>query len=176
MAKPCKCKLSVQCRSHNSYIEAFCDVLLSPISFIKGGDFRWILYNLSSTLYHGLVVHHRVSSWQYFLGFCLKSLSADSWYSNGYKLRSSSRRHLSVFIRSGIHTVFALNEQETVCILCQFYLQVHQWSIVDKQPRIRKLTVPDVSCWTWDQGQHSPISYLDLLLSIGRDGQLHTSI
>ena len=34
------------------------------------------------------------------------------------------------------------------------YLQVHRWCIVHKQPRIRTLSGPDVSCWTWDQGHH----------------------
>ena len=36
----------------------------------------------------------------------------------------------------------------------QSHLQVHRWCIVHKQPRIRKLSGPDVSCWTWDQGHH----------------------
>ena len=31
---------------------------------------------------------------------------------------------------------------------------VHRWCIVNKQPRIRKLSGPDVSCWTWDHGHH----------------------
>ena len=50
--------------------------------------------------------------------------------------------------------VFALNGKETVSILVQFHLQVHRWCIVHKQPRIRKLSGPDVTCWTWDQGNH----------------------
>ena len=36
----------------------------------------------------------------------------------------------------------------------QSHLQVHRWCIVHKQPRIRKLSGPDVFCWTWDQGHH----------------------
>ena len=49
-------------------------------------------------------------SLQYFRSFCRKkSLPADSRHSNGYELCPSSRRHLSVFIRSGFQTVFALN-------------------------------------------------------------------
>ena len=46
-------------------------------------------------------------------------------------------------------------------------------------PEFEKLSGSDVSCWTWDQGHHSEhhfCFYLDLLLSIVRDGQLHTSI
>ena len=95
-----------------------------------------------------------VSSWQYFRGFCRKSLPADSRHSNGYELCPASRRHLSVFIRSGFHTVFALNGKETFSISVQSHLQVHRWCIVHKQPRIRKLSGPDVSCWTWDQGHN----------------------
>ena len=97
----------------------------------------------------------------------------------GTNCAPSSRRHLSVFIRSGFHTIFALNGKETVSISVQSHLQVHRWCIVHKQPRIRKLSGTDVSIWTWDQRhQESTISasYLDLLLSIGRDGQPHTSI
>ena len=44
-----------------------------------------------------------------FVVICRKSLPADSRHSYGYELCPSSRRHLSVFIRSGCHTVFALN-------------------------------------------------------------------
>ena len=55
-----------------------------------------------------------------------------------------------------IHTkrisVFALNGKETVSISVQSHLQLYAWCIVHKQPRIRKLSGPDVSCWTWDQG------------------------
>ena len=61
-----------------------------------------------------------------FVAFAGKSLPADSRHSNGYKLCPSSRRHLSVFIRSGFHTVFALNGKETVSIFVQPHLQVHR--------------------------------------------------
>ena len=101
--------------------------------------------------------HHQdawVSSWQYFPGFCRKTLPADSRHSNGYELSPASRRLLSVFIRSGFHTVFALNGEETFSISIQSRLQVHRWCIVHKQPIIRKLTGPDVSCWIWDQGHN----------------------
>ena len=46
-----------------------------------------------------------------------------------------------------IHTVIALNGKETVSISVQYQLQVHLWFIVDKQPRVRKLSGPEVSCW-----------------------------
>ena len=44
----------------------------------------------------------------------------------GTKCVSYTGRHLSVFIRSGIHTVFALNGKETVSISVQSHLQVHR--------------------------------------------------
>ena len=56
---------------------------------------------------------------------CAGSLPADSRYFNGYELCPASRRHLSVFIRSGFHTVFALNGKETFSISVQSHLQVH---------------------------------------------------
>ena len=43
-----------------------------------------------------------------------------------YELRPSSRRHLSIFIRGGIHTLFAHNGKETVSIAVQSHLQVHR--------------------------------------------------
>ena len=89
-----------------------------------------------------------------FVVFAGKVFPADSRHSNGYELCPSSRRHLSVFIRSGFHTIFALYGKETFSISVQSHLQVHRWCIVHKQPRIRKLSGPDVSCWTWDQGHH----------------------
>ena len=75
-------------------------------------------------------------------------------HSNEYELCPSSGRHLSVFVRSGFHSVFALNGKETVSISVRSHLQVHRWCIVNEQPRIQKLSRPDVSCWTWDQGHH----------------------
>ena len=44
--------------------------------------------------------------------------------------------------------VFALNGKETFSISVQSHLQVHRWWIVHKQPRIQKLSRPDVSCWS----------------------------
>ena len=122
-----------------------------------------------------------VSSWQYFRGFCRKSLPADSRHSNEYILCPSYRRHLSVFIRSGIHTVFVLNRKETVSISVHSHLQVHRWRVVHKQPRIRKikylghmypaeLEIKDTT------ESITSASYIYLLLSIGSNGQLHTSI
>ena len=61
-----------------------------------------------------------------FVVFADKSLPADSRHSNGYELCPASRRHFSVFIRSGFHTVFALNGKETFSISVQSHLQVHR--------------------------------------------------
>ena len=126
--------------------------------------------------------HHQdawVSSWQYFRGFCRKSLPADSRHSNEYELCPASRRHLSVFMRSGFHTVFALNGKETFSISVQSHLQVHRWCIVHTQPRIRKLSgqiyAAELEIKDTTESTTSAF-YLDLLLSIGRDCQLHTSI
>ena len=86
------------------------------------------------------------SSWQYVRGVCRKLIPVDSLYSNEYKLCPSYYQHFSVFIRSGIHSVSALNGNKTISILVQSHLQVHRCCIVRKQPRIRKLFGPDVSC------------------------------
>ena len=61
---------------------------------------------------------------------------------------------MTLFIRSWFHTVFGLNGKETFSISVQSHLQVHRWCIVHKQLGIRKLSGPDVSCWTWDQRHH----------------------
>ena len=58
--------------------------------------------------------------------FFRKSHPADSRHSNGYELCPASRRHLSVFIQSGFHTVFALNSKEAFSISVQSHLQVHR--------------------------------------------------
>ena len=85
--------------------------------------------------------------------------------------------NFSVLIRSGLHTVFALNWKEKVSISVHLHTQIHRWRIVNQLPRFWELS--DVSRWTWDKNTTESItsaSYLDLLLSIGRDGQLRTSL
>ena len=109
-----------------------------------------------------------------------KGLPADNRHSNGYALCPSSRRLLSVFIRSGIHTVFALNGKETVS-WSRFNLTYEYIDAV--------LSINNPECENY-LGQMYPAelefknttesitsaSCLDLLLSIGRDDKLHTSI
>ena len=97
--------------------------------------------------------HAWVSGRQHFRGFCGKVFPADSRYSNGNKLCPSSSRHISLLIWSRIHTVFALNREETVGVSVQFHIQVHRWCFVHKQPRVWGLHGPDVSRWTRDQTQ-----------------------
>ena len=98
--------------------------------------------------------HHQdawVSGGQHFRGFCGKGFPADSRYSNGNNLCPSSSRHISVLIWSRIHTIFALNREETVGVLVQFHIQVHRWCFVHKQPRVWELPAPDVSRCTRDE-------------------------
>ena len=114
-------------------------------------------------------------------GFCRKSLPADSWHSNGYELCPSSRRHLSAFIRSGIHSVFNLLSTGKKQLASLFNLT---YSYIDD---VLSINNPEFENY---RGQLFPAEleikdttesttsapYLDLLLSIWRDGQLHTSI
>ena len=75
------------------------------------------------------------------------------------------------FIRRGIHTVSALIGKDTVSISIQSHLQVHRLCIVYKQPRIRKLSGPDVSAELEIKDTTESItsaSYLDLFCRLGR--------
>ena len=114
-----------------------------------------------------------------FRSFCRKSLPADSRHSNGYELCPSSSRHHSVFIRSGFHTVFALNEKNLGSIsligtsmniddVLSIYNPEFENFLGQMYPA--ELEIKDTTESTISA------SYLDLLPSIGRDGQLHTSI
>ena len=92
----------------------------------------------------------------------------------------SSSRHMSLLIWSRIYTVFAHNWEETVCASVQFHIQVHRYGVLS-------INNPEFDNY---MGQMYPVEfeikdtkesntsafYLDLLLWIGRDGQLHTSI
>ena len=100
-----------------------------------------------------------MSTWQYFGGFFFflleKSFSRQSVFQWVRIVPLFSPTYFCIHsIRSEFHTVFPLNGKETVSISVQSHLQVHRWCIVHKQPRIRKLSGPDISCWTWDQGHH----------------------
>ena len=86
--------------------------------------------------------------------------------------------HLSVFIRSEIHTVFDLNGKETVSISVQSHRYINDELSINNpefenyfgqmypaEHEIKDTTESIISA-----------SYLDLLLSIGRDVKLHISI
>ena len=72
--------------------------------------------------------HARVSfSWSSGNGF-----PTDSRHSSGHKSCPSPSRHFSVLIRSGSHTVFALNWKEKVSISVQLCIQIHRWRIINQ--------------------------------------------
>ena len=111
--------------------------------------------------------------------FAVKVFQQTVGIPNGYELCPSSRRHLSVFIRSGFNTIFALNGKEKFSISVQSHLQVHRNVLSVNNPEFEnylgqmypaELEIKDATEST------TFASYLDLILSIGRDGQLHTSL
>ena len=116
-------------------------------------------------------------SWQYCRGFCRKNPPADSGHSNGYELCPSSRLYLSVFIRSGLHTFFALNGKETASLVNLTYRYINDVLSINNsefehylcQMNPAELEIKDTTEST------TSASYLDIL-SIGRDGQLHNSL
>ena len=89
--------------------------LLSPnfnhITSIKSFDF--------STLY--TTIHH-----QKLRGLRGKCFPTDSRHSNEHELCTSPSRHISVLIRSGIHTIFALNWRENISISVQLHIQINR--------------------------------------------------
>ena len=95
------------------------------------------------------------------------------------KMRPSSSRHLSLLIRNGIHTGFALDGREAIGISVHFHVRIH-WScfVLNNtnfdnylgQMYLVKLEIKDTT------ESNSSSSYLGILLSIGRNGQLRTSI
>ena len=107
----------------------------------------------------------------------LSEKSSSRQHSNGYELCPSSSQHISVLIRRGIHTVFALNGNERVSILVQSQrniddvLSINNPEFKNYQGKMypAELEIKDTTEST------TSASYLDLLLSIGRDCQLHTS-
>ena len=123
--------------------------------------------------------HAKDSSRQNFRDLRGKGFPTDSRHSNGHKLCPSPSRHISVLIRSGIHTVFAINLKEKVSISVQLHIQIHRWRIVNQYPRFWELSGSDLSRWALDE-RHDVEQHLcfllGLLLLIRRDGQLRTSL
>ena len=110
-----------------------------------------------------------------FVVFCGKGFPADSRYSNWNKLCPSSSRHISLLIWSRIYTVFALNRKETVGVSVQFHIQVHRLNNPEFENYLGQVYPVEFVVKDTTESNTS-VSILDLLLSIGRDGQLHTSI
>ena len=94
-------------------------------------------------------------------------LPTNSWHSNGYKLGPSSSRHLSIIIGSGIHTISALGRKKS-----RFNFTYRDIG------NVGCINLPDFANYRSKDPIKSvtSASYLDLLLSIRRDGHLHTSI
>ena len=103
------------------------------------------------------------------------SQKADSRHSNGYELCPSSRRYISVFIRSGFHTVFALNGKSRFNLTHMYIDYVLSINNPDFENYLGKMYPADLEIKDTTESTTS-VSYLDLLLSIGWDGRLHTPI
>ena len=73
-----------------------------------------------------------VSSRQHFRDLRGKGFPTDSRHSDGHKLCPSPSWHISVLIRSGIHTVFAFNWKEKISISVRLHIQIHRWRIVNQ--------------------------------------------
>ena len=121
-----------------------------------------------------------ISSWQHFRGLRVKGFPTDSRLSNRHKLCPSPSRHISALIRSRIHTVFALNWKEKVSISVQVHRQIHRWrncqSIIQIfENYLGQIYPAELEIKDTMESNNSSF-YLDLLLSIRRDDQLHTSL
>ena len=113
--------------------------------------------------------------------FCRKSISADSRHSNGYELCSSSRRHLSVFIRSGIHIILqsllSAWKKQLASLFNLTYRNIDDVLSINNQGFEKylgqmypsELEIKDTT------ETIASASYPNVKLLIGRDGQHHTS-
>ena len=64
----------------------------------------------------------RVSSLQHFHGLRGKGFPTDNRHSHGHKLCPLPSRHISILVRSGIHTVLALDRKEAVSISVKLHI------------------------------------------------------
>ena len=112
-----------------------------------------------------------------FYGFCGKGIPIGSWHSIRYTLCPSSCRNLCFLIRSGYHTVSALSGSETASWFNFTYKYIDE--VVYKQHAFENYLVQmypiEVEITDTTESITSD-SYLDLLLSFGRDSQLHAFI
>ena len=112
-----KWESQIQISGFRSRRTLFCQ---GTLRFEKQVHWRWHRY------------HARVSSRQHFRGLWGKGFPTDSRHSDGHKLCPSPSRHISVLLRSGIHTVFALNWKEKISISVQLHIPIHRWRIVNQ--------------------------------------------
>ena len=108
-----------------------------------------------------------------------KSLPAHCRHSNGYKLCPSSRRHLSVFVRSGIHAVFALNGKKQLAsrfnLSYRYIDDVTPINIPEFENYLGQMYHVELEIKDTTESMTSAF-YRDIQLSIGRNGQLYTLI
>ena len=103
----------------------------------------------------------------------------DSWHSNGHRLCPSPSWHISVLLRSGIHTVFTLNWKEKLASQFKFtyrYIDdVLSINNPDFENYLGQMYPAELEIEYTTESKTSA-SYLDLLLTIESDGQLRTSL
>ena len=106
-------------------------------------------------------------------------LPADSRHSNGYELCPSSRRHLSVFIRSGFHKSLLSTGKKQIAsrfnLTCKYIDDILSINNPEFENQLCQMYHAELQIKDNTESTTSA-SYLDLLLSIGRNSQLHTSI
>ena len=116
---------------------------------------------------------------QHFRGLRGKGFPTDSRHSDGHKLCPSPSRHISVLLRSGIHTVFAFNWKEKIASQFNFtYRYIDDVLSINNQDFENylgqmypaELKIKDTT------ESNTSASYLDLLLSIESEGQLRISL
>ena len=108
----------------------------------------------------------RVSIWQHFHGIRGKGVPTDSRHCNGHQLCPSPSRHISVLIRSGIHSLSDGKKQ----LASQFNFtnpdfQNNLGQLYPAELEIKDTTVSNTSA-----------SYFDLLLSIRGEGEVSCAL
>ena len=122
--------------------------------------------------------HAIVSSRRHFRGLRGKGFQTDRRHCNGHQLCPSPSRHISVLKRSGIHTVFALGWKETASQFNFTYRYIDDVLSIknpDFQNYLGQMYPTELEIKDTTESNTSA-SFLDLLLSIGRDGQLWSSL
>ena len=119
----------------------------------------------------------------FFFFFFWKCLPADSRHCNGYDLRPSSIRHISVLMQSGIHSMFSQWARNSKLLVSRFNITPGAYTsmmycLLTFQTFVNYLGhMCPVEIEIKDMTEsNTPASCLDLLLSITRYGQIHTSI